>query len=120
MTNKPKNRVILDRRDFPRLLASFAVRFGVCGHEGREVPGFTSNISLSGLSFFSPETTAEEGDHIAVEISVPGYEEPLYFLGQVMRVEREASGCVVACRFDWLGKSDSYKEKLQALLDAHQ
>ena len=108
-----------DRRDFPRLKASFHVRFGVCGGHGREVPGFTSDVSLGGLSFFTPDTKAQVGDHLAVEVAVPGYDEPLYFLGEVVRVNEEAAGFEVGVRFDWLGKSDDYREKLQALLDAH-
>jgi hypothetical protein len=108
-----------DRRDFARLNASFKVRFGVCGGQGREVPGFTNDVSLGGLSFLTPDSRAEVGDHLAVEISVPGYDDPLYFLGEVVRVQRGPKGCEIACRFDWLGKSDHYKEKLQALLDAH-
>jgi len=114
-----QDKTTTDRRDFPRLSASFQVRFGVCGAHGREVPGFTNDVSLGGMSFRSPDSRAQIGDHIAVEISVPGYEDPLYFLGEVIRVQRDSSGCEIACRFDWLGKSDRYKEKLQALIDAH-
>jgi len=110
----------VDRRDYPRLRASFSVRFGVCGCHGREVPGFTHNVSLGGISFVTPETKASVGDYLAVEINVPGYEDPLYFLGEVMRLERAAGGTEIACRFDWLGKSQSYKEKLTALIDAHK
>lgn len=109
----------LDRRDYPRLSASFKVRFGVCGGQGREVPGFTNNVSLGGVRFISPDSTAQVGDHLAVEISVPGYDEPLYFLGEVLRVRRDAAGTEIACRFDWLGKSDRYKDKLATLLAAH-
>lgn len=108
---------VADRRDFPRAGASFTVRFGVCGAHGREVPGFTNDVSLGGLSFSCPETDVEVGAHIAVEIGVPGYDEPLYFLGEVVRAVPGPSGVEVACRFDWLGKSDSYKDKLAALLD---
>ena len=115
----PKREEVADRRDFPRLSASFKVRFGVCGAQGREVPGFTSDVSLGGLSFHVPDTRAQVGDHIAVEISVPGFDEPLYFLGEVRRVNRGPAGCEVGCRFDWIGKSDRYREKLQALIDAH-
>jgi hypothetical protein len=110
----------LERRDFPRLKAAFTVRFGVCGAHGREVPGFTNNVSVGGLSFLSPGTTAKVGDHLAVEIAVPGFEQPLYFLGEVMRLNETPAGTEVACRFDWLGKSDSYKEKLLALIEAHR
>jgi hypothetical protein len=99
------------------LNASFKVRFGVCGAQGREVPGFTNDVSVGGLSFLTPDSRAQVGDHLAVEISVPGYEEPLYFLGEVVRVRRGPKGCDIACRFDWLGKSERYREKLQALLD---
>ncbi|MHC4958102.1 MAG: PilZ domain-containing protein [Planctomycetota bacterium] len=110
---------ISDRRDFPRLEGSYQVRFGVCGGHKREVPGFTSDMSLGGLSFFTPETTAAVGDHLAVEIVVPGYEEPLYFLGEVVRLGEERGGYELAVRFDWIGKSDAYREKLQAFLAAH-
>jgi hypothetical protein len=95
------------------------VRFGVCGAHGREVPGFTSDVSLGGMAFSSPDTRAKVGDSLAVEISVPGYDEPLYFIGQVVRVTELASGAELAVRFDWLGKSDHYKEKLEALIHAH-
>lgn len=110
---------VADRRDFPRLSGSFKVRFGICGALGREVPGFTNNLSLGGISFVSPATQAKLGDQIAVEIAVPGFEDPLYFLGQVVRVHDEAGGTEIGCRFDWLGKSDSYREKLKAFLGAH-
>lgn len=106
-----------NRRDYPRADGSHAVRFGVCGAHGREVPGFTNDLSLSGLSFSCPETNVKVGDHIAVEVTVAGYDDPLYFLGEVVRAVAGPSGVEVACRFDWLGKSDSYKQKLQALLD---
>ena len=115
----PKSSRVVDRREYPRLKASFNVRFGVCGGHGREVPGFTSDVSLSGLSFFTPDTKAKEGDHLACEITVPGFCEPLYFLGEVVRVVEVAAGFEVGVRFDWLGKSDSYREKLSALLEAH-
>jgi len=107
-----------DRREFPRLSASFEIRFGVCGAAGREVPGFTNDLSLSGISFVTPETRAKVGDHLAVEIKVPGFAEPLYFLGQVVRTRLSAAGTEVACRFDWLGKSDRYKEKLAKLVSS--
>ena len=96
------------------------MRFGVCGEHGREVPGFTNNLSLCGFSFVTPETGARAGDHIAVEISVPGFDEPLYFLGQVVRTHLVSGGTEIACHFDWLGKSDRYKEKLQTLIEAHE
>jgi len=111
--------VAADRRDFPRLSASFEVRFGVCGAAGREVPGFTNDLSVSGISFVTPETRAKVGDHLAVEIKVPGFTEPLYFLGQVVRTRLVAGGTEVACRFDWLGKSDRYKDKLASLVASH-
>jgi hypothetical protein len=118
---KPKRKMgrVLDRRTYPRLKSSFKVRFGVCGKRGREVPGFTSNVSLGGMAFSSPDTKAKLGDYLAVEITVPGFDDPLYFLGEVVRVSEETAGTTVACRFDWLGKCDHYKEKLQALIDAH-
>ena len=119
MSGDRKKSRVLDRRTFPRLRASFGVRFGVCGSHGREIPGFTSDVSLGGMAFSSPETSAKVGDSLAVEITVPGYDAPLYFLGQVVRVSEGASGCELAVRFDWLGKSDHYKEKLEALIDAH-
>lgn len=119
MSSHPKLEKVTDRRDFPRLKASFEVRFGVCGGHGQEVPGFTNDVSLGGLSFVSPSTTAKVGDHLAVEIAVPGYDEPLYFLGQVVRLQETAAGTEIGCRFDWLGKSDRYKEKLTKLVQAH-
>jgi hypothetical protein len=106
----------LERRDFPRLKGSFKVRFGVCGAHGREVPGFTNDVSLGGVSFVSPDTKAKIGDHLAVEIVVPGFDAPLYFLGEVVRIKETPAGKEVACRFDWLGQSEAYKEKLQALI----
>ena len=117
MGTDPK--IAADRRDFPRLAGSFEVRFGVCGAHGREVPGFTNNLSLGGICFHTPETKAKLGDHLAVEISVPNFQEPLYFLGEVVRIGEEAAGYAVAVRFDWLGKSDRYKKKLAAFIDAH-
>ena len=66
-----------NRRQFPRLKANFTVRFGICGDHGQEVPGFTSDLSLSGFSFVSQDSAAAAGDHIEVEISVPGYRDPL-------------------------------------------
>ena len=108
-----------DRRDFPRLRASFGVRFAICGHHGREVPGFTTDVSCGGLSFCSPDTRAKVGDHLSLEITVPGFAAPLYFLGEVVRVEKRAAGYEVACRFDWLGQSYEYKEKLEAFISAH-
>jgi len=110
---------VVDRRDYPRLNASFKVRFGICGGQGREVPGFTSDVSLGGLRFISPGTSAKVGDHLAVEITVPGFDEPLYFLGEVLRVREDPGGTEIACRFDWLGKSDRYKDKLTRLMSAH-
>jgi hypothetical protein len=115
-----KAETALDRRDYPRLSASFEVRFGVCGGHGREVPGFTNDVSLGGLAFVVPQTRAQAGDHLAVEISVPGFDEPLYFLGQVVRTRLVPGGTEVACRFDWLGKSDRYRDKLSTLIEAHQ
>ena len=110
---------ITDRRDFPRVKGAFQVRFGICGGHRREVPGFTGDLSLGGISFLTPETTAKAGDHVAVEVGVPGFEGPLYFLGEVVRVHEERGGYAVAVRFDWLGKSDSYREMLKVFLDAH-
>jgi hypothetical protein len=114
-----KTETALDKRVYPRLSASFKVRFGVCGGHGREVPGFTNNVSLGGVRFISPDSAAKVGDHLAVEISIPGFDEPLYFLGEVLRVLQNAAGTEIACRFDWLGKSDRYKDKLAALISAH-
>ena len=119
MGRSKRTHVTFERRDFPRLKANFKVRFGVCGAHGQEVPGFTGDLSLSGFSFVTPETGARAGDYISVEITVPSYEEPLYFLGQVIRTHLVNSGTEIACRFDWLGKSDRYKEKLAALISAH-
>lgn len=119
MGSSKETEPVLDRRDYPRLSASFKVRFGICGGQGREVPGFTNDVSLGGISFVSPDTAAKVGDHLAVEITVPGFDEPLYFLGEVLRVREDPAGTEIACRFDWLGKSDRYKDKLQKLLGAH-
>ena len=120
MGRSKKTQITTERRDFPRLKANFKVCFGVCGVPGEEVPGFTGNLSLSGFSFVTPETGARAGDHITVEITVPSYEEPLYFLGQVIRTHLVDFGTEIACRFDWLGKSDRYKEKIAALISAHE
>ena len=109
----------LDRRDYPRLDASFGVRFAVCGQARRSVPGFTSNVSVGGFCFHSPDTSVKPGDQISVEILVPGFDDPLYFLGEVIRVTEDVAGHIVACRFDWLGESERNKEKLEALLAAH-
>ena len=106
----------MERREYPRLNAAFEVRYGICGHHGREVPGFTNDLSVSGLCFVTPDTGAKVGDQLAVEIKVPGYEEPVYFLGQVVRTRLVPGGTELACRFDWLGKSDRYKEKVARLL----
>lgn len=116
----PRKSRLLDRRNYPRLKATFKVRFGICGEHQREVPGFTTDVSIGGVSFVSPETRAKVGDSLAVEIRVPGYDDPLYFLGQVVRVHDDTAGTEIAVRFDWLGKSDRYKEKVQALLEAHR
>ena len=115
----PAVAMLRERREYTRLHASFQVRFGICGEQGGEVPGFTSNISLSGLCFVTPETNARAGDHLAVEINVPGFSDPLYFLGQVVRTQLAPGGVEVACRFDWMGKSDRYQDKLAKLLEAH-
>ena len=109
----------LDRRSYPRLKASFSVRFAVCGKHERDVPGFTNNVSVGGFCFFSPDTSAKVGDQLSVEITVPGFDDPLYFLGEVCRIVNRVGGYEVACRFDWLGQSDRYKEKLEALIAAH-
>jgi len=108
-----------NRRAYPRLEANFTVRFGICGDHGQEVPGFTNDLSLSGFSFTARNSAAKAGDHIAVELSVPGYDDPLYFLGQVIRTRLLEGRTEIACQFDWLGKSDRYREKLAALLEAH-
>ncbi|MEE8107058.1 MAG: PilZ domain-containing protein [Planctomycetota bacterium] len=108
-----------NRRAYPRLKANFTVRFGICGEHGQEVPGFTNDLSLSGFSFTAQNSSASAGDHIAVEISVPGYGDPLYFLGQVIRTRLLGGHTEIACQFDWLGKADLYREKLEALLKAH-
>ncbi len=112
-------RKALDRRSYPRLEASFSVRFAVCGQPERDVPGFTNNVSVGGFCFLSPDTSAKVGDQLSVEITVPGFAAPLYFLGEVVRVEKWAAAYEVACRFDWLGQSYKYREKLEALIAAH-
>ncbi len=108
-----------ERRSLPRLKATFPVRFGICGEHGGQVPGFTNDLSLSGFCFLTPETSCRVGDHLTVEIQVPGFDDPLYFLSQVVRTQVVAGGIEVACRFDWMGKSDRYQEKLAALIEAH-
>jgi len=116
---KPKLTPVADRRDFPRLRANFKVRCGVCGRHQPEVPGFTKNIGVGGIAFVIAATEAQINDHLAVEITVPGFDEPLYFLGTVVHVHEVDNGIEIGCRFDWLGKSDRYKEKLMALMEAH-
>lgn len=109
----------LDRREFPRLRGSFKVRYGVCGSHGRQIPGFTEDMGIGGIRFVTPSSDAVVGDHIAIEIAVPGYEAPLYFLGQVVRHQETDSGTELAIRFDYLGKSDGYKAMLTDFLGAH-
>lgn len=108
-----------DRREFPRLKGSFQVRFGVCGAHGKQVPGFTKDMGIGGINFCVPETDARLGDHLAIEIAVPGHDTPLYFLGEVIRVTETEAGKELALRFDFLGKSENYKALLAQLLDAH-
>lgn len=119
MARPPKLTPVVDRRDFLRLNASFQVRCGVCGRHQPEVPGFTKNIGMGGILFHMAECDAQVGDHLAVEITVPGFDEPLYFLGSVMHRREVDAGVEIGCRFEWLGKSDRYKEKLSALIEAH-
>jgi len=112
-----------DRREFPRLKASFVLRYGVCGDLEGAVPGFTDSLSLGGISFLTQDPGPELGTHLALEISVPGYDDPLYFLGVVIRSKAcpEAPGSrLVAARFAWLGKSDRYREKLEVLAREHE
>ena len=111
-----------DRRQFPRLMASFDLRFGICGSPGEAVPGYTRNLGLGGISFVSENQECEVGGHVALEINVPGYDDPLYVLGVIKRVERnvdEEGRQLLACSFDWLGKTDRYREKLAVLTGAH-
>ena len=59
------------------------------------------------------------GDHVALEVTLPQFEAPLYFLGEVMRTDAVEDGVEIACRFDWIGSSDGYREKLDRFLSAH-
>jgi len=95
------------------------VRFGVCGAHGQQVPGFTKDMGIGGISFTVAQTDARLGVHLAVEIAVPGHEAPLYFLGEVVRLTESADGKELGLRFDFLGKSENYKSLLAELLDAH-
>jgi hypothetical protein len=104
---------------YPRLRAAFKVRYGVCGTGGRQIPGFTQDMGIGGIRFVTPSSDAVVGDHIAIEIAVPGYEDPLYFLGQVVRQSVTDAGTELAIRFDYLGKSDDYKSMLTDFLGAH-
>ena len=108
-----------NRREFPRLNGAFQVRYGVCGAHGPQVPGFTRDMGIGGICFAVPKTDAKVGDHLALEISVPGYEDPLYFLGKVMRVERLDGRSEIALSFEFLGKSENYKELLDQLIHDH-
>lgn len=109
----------IDRREYARLKAAFKVRYGVCGSTGRQVPGFTEDMGIGGIRFVTPSSDAVVGDHIAIEIAVPGYEKPLYFLGQVIRLQQTDAGTELAIRFDYLGKSDDYKSMLTDFIAAH-
>lgn len=119
MSVAPENDVATNRREYPRLQASYKVRYGVCGAPGRQIPGFTEDMGIGGLRFVSPESDAVVGDHIALEVLVPGYERPLYFLAEVVRISQLAAGVEIAIRFDYLGKSDDYKSMLEAFLAQH-
>ena len=111
--------VTANRREFPRLNGAFQVRYGVCGAHGPQVPGFTRDMGIGGICFAVPKTEAKVGDHLALEISVPGYEEPLYFLGEVKRVEHLDGRSEIALSFEFLGKSENYKELLEQLIREH-
>jgi hypothetical protein len=115
----PENDVATNRREFPRLQASYKVRYGVCGAPGRQIPGFTEDMGIGGLRFVSPESDAVPGDHLALEVLVPGYERPLYFLAEVVRTTEIAAGVEIAARFDYLGKSEDYKAMLNEFLSEH-
>ena len=108
-----------DRREFVRLDGAFQVAYGVCGGHGTEVPGFTRDMGIGGICFAVPKTNAVVGDHLTVEISVPGYENPLYFLGTVRRVERIKEHTEIGLQFDFLGKSENYKALLAELVREH-
>ena len=108
-----------DRREFPRLNGAFQVRYGVCGAHGPQVPGFTRDMGIGGICFAVPKTTARVGDHLAVEIAVPGYEDPLYFLGEVVRVDQLDGRSEIGLRFEFLGKSENYKGLLDELIREH-
>ena len=116
---RPSPSPALERREYPRLTGAFKVRYGVCGTHGRQIPGFTEDIGIGGIRFVTPTSEAVIGDHIAIEIAVPGYENALYFLGQVVRHQETAAGTELAIRFDYLGKSDDYKAMLSEFLSAH-
>ena len=108
-----------DRRGFARLHGTFQVRYGVCGAHGPQVPGFTQDMGIGGIRFTVSSTDVTVGDHLAVEIVVPGHEDPLYFLGQVLRVDQSDAGAEIGLRFDFLGKSENYKELLEQLVRDH-
>jgi hypothetical protein len=114
-----ENDVATNRREYPRLQASYKVRYGVCGAPGRQIPGFTEDMGIGGLRFVTPESDALPGDHLALEVLVPGYESPLYFLAEVVRTSEMAAGVEVAVRFDYLGKSEDYKSMLTDFLAEH-
>lgn len=105
-----------DRRDFPRLRASFGVRFAVCGHHGREVPSFTTDVSRGSFSFRSPDTRTKVGDHLSLEITVPDFDDPL-FLGRSCASRSGWPGTTPAASTGWAVRQA--QEKLEALISAH-
>jgi hypothetical protein len=108
-----------NRREFPRLDGEFTVRYGVCGSPGPQLPGFTRNVGIGGISFVVPHTDATVGDHLALEIRVPARETPLYFLGAVVRLVEDPDGLEIGLRFEYLGQSEDYKDLLDDFVQAH-
>jgi len=79
------------------------IKFKDNGYEVVESLGVTKNISENGILFKTP-TTFSEDDEIRIDLALQ--ESILNIIGEVVRVEKENDGYIVAVQFKDIDKND--------------
>ena len=106
-----------ERRIDPRIPERVRVVFRAIGDDaegGRAIEAETLNMSASGLCLVAP-TALTADSHLAIELSLEGYETAVMAIGRVVWCDREGDHFRVGVCFAWLREAD--RAPLQVIAD---
>lgn len=126
MTQENTSVEVVEKRRFLRLEDYFKVDFHKTddfgGHEEEQHDsvGYSKNISLGGVAIVT-ERELDIGDVIAADVTIPEFDRPIEFVGEVVRVSPQPEGdrYDIAVKFLPFGIDEERRSDLELFIYEH-